>query len=213
MTYIWCQGFSFRLLNLYLVILSAPSAFQIISPPTRCHKMCAKDQQNRSMTQTDVMCFGKFKALTNYSKVSKHTHVKHLFVGAWNLSGGLSCLKTSIFTMLQSSPSLSQRSVRRLSQSFTTLPPPSVPRECSLKHKQTVLFSPPGLFATFISDKVTGKRLDLTQCLHSSVSKLQYTLPQKLLCFSSSGRNLMWGMLLMMLQKLSDTACPSGITL
>ncbi|KAJ4937001.1 hypothetical protein JOQ06_001585, partial [Pogonophryne albipinna] len=35
------------------------------------------------------------------------------------------------------------------------LPPclPSVPLNCSLKHKQTVLFSPPGLFATFISDK------------------------------------------------------------
>lgn len=144
------------------------------------------------MTQIDVMCFGKFKALANYSKVGKHTHMKHLFVGAWNLSGGLSCLKTSILTMLQSSPSLSQRSVRRLSQSFTTLPPP-IPLECSLKHKQTVLFSPPGLFATFISDKVTGKRLDLTRRLHSSVSKLQYTLAQKLLFFffSSSGRNLM----------------------
>lgn len=134
------------------------------------------------MTQIDVMCFGKFKAPTNYSKVGKHTHIKHLFVGAWNLSGGLSCLKTSILTMLRSSPSLSQRSVRRLSQSFTTLPPPPpIHLECSLKHKQTVLLSPPGLFATFISDKVTGKRLDLTQCLHSSVSKLQYTLAQKLL--------------------------------
>lgn len=56
------------------------------------------------MTQIDTRCFGKFKALTNYSKVGKHTHIKHLFVGAWNLSGGLSCLKTSILTMLQSSP-------------------------------------------------------------------------------------------------------------
>lgn len=130
------------------------------------------------------MRFSKFKALANYSKVGKHTHMKHLFVGAWNLSGGLSCLKTSILTMLQSSPSLSQCSVRRLSQSFTTLPSPPVPLGCSLKHKQTVLLSPPGLFATFISDKVTGKRLDLTQCLHSSVSKLQYTLAQKLFFFS-----------------------------
>lgn len=143
------------------------------------------------MTQIDVMCFGKFKALANYSKVGKHTHMKHLFVGAWSLSGDPSCLKTSILTMLQSSPSLSRRSVRRLSQSFTTLPPPSVPLECSLKHKQTVLFSPPGLFATFISDKVTGKRLDMTQCSRSSVSKLQYTLAQKLFFFPSSGRNLM----------------------
>lgn len=58
------------------------------------------------MTQIDVMCFGKFKALTNYSKVGTHAHMKHLFVGAWNLSGGLSCLETSISTMLQSSPPL-----------------------------------------------------------------------------------------------------------
>lgn len=79
---------------------------------------------NQSVTQIDVMRFGKFKALTNYSKVGKHTHMKHLFVGAWNLSGGLSCVKTSMLTMLQSSPSLSRRSVRRLSQSFATLPPP-----------------------------------------------------------------------------------------
>lgn len=83
------------------------------------------------MTQIDVMCFGKFKDPTNYSKVGKHTHIKHLFVGAWNLSGGLSCLKTSILTVLQSSPSLSQCSVRRLSQSFTTLPSPHTSRMLS----------------------------------------------------------------------------------
>lgn len=95
------------------------------SPHTHTHRenVCERSIK-QNMTQIDVMCFGKFKALTNYSKVGKHTHMKHLFVGAWNLSGGLSCLKTSILTMLQSSPSLSQHSVRRLSQSFTTLLPP-----------------------------------------------------------------------------------------
>lgn len=93
------------------------------------------------MTQIDVMCFGKFKAFTSYSKVGKHTRMKHLFVGAWNLSGGLSCLKTSILTMLQSSPSLSQHSVRRLSQSFTTLPPPRTSRMLSQTQTNSALQS------------------------------------------------------------------------
>lgn len=55
------------------------------------------------MTQIDVMCFGKFKALANYNKLGKHTHIKCLFVGARGLSGGPGCLKTSILAMLRSS--------------------------------------------------------------------------------------------------------------
>lgn len=62
---------------------------------------------NLCVTQIDMTRFGKFKAFANYSKVGKHTHMKHLFVGAWKLSGGLSCIKTSILTTLPSSPSLS----------------------------------------------------------------------------------------------------------
>lgn len=112
------------------------------------------------MTQIDTRCFGKFKALTNYSKVGKHTHIKHLFVGAWNLSGGLSCLKTSILTMLQSSPlgvsALCQAALPKFYHLAFPASPPHT-HTSSHKHKQTVLFSPRGLFATFISDKA---RLD-----------------------------------------------------
>lgn len=85
------------LLNLYLVIfLLAPSWFSNSSPyPTHTlpRNVCRKRSIKQSMTQIDVMRFGKFKALANYTKVGKHTHMKHLFVGAWNLSAGLSCLK------------------------------------------------------------------------------------------------------------------------
>lgn len=109
------------------------------------------------MTQIDTRCFGKFKALTNYSKVGKHTHIKHLFVGAWNLSGGLSCLKTSILTMLQSSPLGVSALCQAALPKFYHLAPPRHTHTSSHKHKQTVLFSPRGLFATFISDKA---RLD-----------------------------------------------------
>lgn len=78
------------------------------------------------MTQIDTRCFGKFKALTNYSKVGKHTHIKHLFVGAWNLSGGLSCLKTSILTMLQSSPlGVSALCQAALPKFYHLAPPPT----------------------------------------------------------------------------------------
>lgn len=62
---------------------------------------------NLRVTQIDVTRFAELKAFANYSKVGKHAHMKHLFVGAWNLSGGLSCIKTSILTALPSSPSLS----------------------------------------------------------------------------------------------------------
>lgn len=136
----------------------------------------------QSVTQIDVTRFGKFKALANYSKVGTHTHMKPLFVCAWNLSGGLSCVKTSILTVLQSSSLLCFGALSGGSPKvLPPCPPPPAPLEGSLKHKQTVLFSPPGLFATFISDKVSGKRLDLTQCSHSSVS--QYTISQKLFFF------------------------------
>ena len=153
------------------------------------------------------MRFGKFKALANYTKVGKHTHMKHLFVGAWNLSAGLSCLKNFNLNNAPKFPLSVSALCQAAFPKFHHLASPPVPLECSLKHKQTVLLSPPGLFATFISDKVTGKRLDLTQCSHSSVSKLQYTIAQKLFFspLSSSGRNLMWGMLLMMLHKKKKT--------
>lgn len=121
------QGFfSSVLLNLYLVIFFfiCTLCFSNNFPTHMLPENVCTRSIKESMTQIDVMRFGKFKALTNYSKVGKHTHMKHLFVGAGNLSGGLSCVKTSILTMLRSSPSLSQRSVRRLSQSFTTFPPP-----------------------------------------------------------------------------------------
>lgn len=84
--------------------------------------------------------------------------------------------------MLQSSPfSVSTHCQAALPKFYHLASPPLVHLGCSLKHKQTVLSGPPGLFATFISDKVTGKRLDLTRC--RTVQSLSYsTLAQKL-CF------------------------------
>lgn len=125
----------FCFLNLYRVIFPSlflsffffhplPFVFQINFPTHTLPESVCTRSIKQSVTQIDVERFGKFKRSANYTKVGKHTHMKHLFVGAGNLSGGLSRVQTSILTTLPSSPPRSRRSVRRLSQSFTTLPPP-----------------------------------------------------------------------------------------
>lgn len=121
------------------------------------------------MTQIDVTLFGKLKGLPNYSKVGKQARMKHLFGGVWNLSGGLGCIETSILTTLPSSPP-----VRRPSRSFTTFACSPVHLWNSLKHKQTMLFRPPGLFATFISDKRSWEKAGLASELPRRVSDLQH---------------------------------------
>lgn len=105
---------------------SAPLCFSNNFPTHVLPENVCTRSMKQSMTQIDVMRFGKFKALANYSKVGKHTHMKHLFVGAGNLSGGLSCVKTSILTMLRSSPSLSL-SLSALSGGSPKVLPPCLP--------------------------------------------------------------------------------------
>lgn len=123
------------------------------------------------MTQIDVTRFGKFKALPNYSKVGKQAHMKRLFVGVWNLSGGVSAaLKLQ---SQQRSPALPpcQAALPKFHHLCLL---PRAPPELSLKHKQAALLRPPGLFATFISDKSNWEKARLASELHRRGSGLQY---------------------------------------
>lgn len=131
------------------------------------------------VTQIDVRRFGKFKGLPNYSKVGKQAHMKHLFGGVWNLPGGLGCIKTSILTMLPSSPP-----VRRPSRSFTTF-------ACSPVHLWNSLSNTNKLCSPVLQDslllslvtKGAGKRLGSPpSCTAGSPT---YSISQNLLGFFS----------------------------
>lgn len=137
------------------------------------------------MTQIDVKLFGKFKALADDTKVGKHTRTKRLFVG---VRESVRRPQTSISTTLPGTrhPPHPRRSVRRLSQSFTTLhlylwnALSNTNKQCSSGLQGSLLLS--------LATQNLGKGLT-TWCMYCSVSGLQFTLflRSRLLATSSGG--------------------------